>query len=186
MAGPNIGEKVYATDAQRDAIHVAVIPLTAGDDHMRSGDSIRLSLEDPTVALGLGEYGNSIGVVDPFLDDYIKKGDRFWAFLTPGTVTGMQHKWQHPAFDDFKEPSGESELWLRQFADKWNFNFSELISAGLEEEWSYVIAQGKDLHSESELDPGDADLFWRHLAEYTGHEAFSDEHKESMKWSCTC
>ena len=185
---PNIGEKILSvTTPERDAIHVAVIPLIAGEEYMQSGDKIRLSLENPEVAMS-GDYGNHIGVVDPFLEgSSLKIGDKFWAFLKPGTVTGMRHHWQHPSFEGFQLAANEHELWLRQFCDKWNFDFQELVEAGSETEssWRYVTARGHDLHSASELDPGDEHLFWMHLEAYTGQE-FTDDHKREMQWSCSC
>jgi len=183
-----LGELIVGP-AERDAIHVAVVPLVAGEE-LYSGSKFRLAFGSTQVALR-GDYndkdsGNpAIGVVDPFLGDlYIRKGQRFWGVLFPGTVTGMRHHWQHPAFDHPPKAGNEHELWLRQFADKWNFDFEELISAGKGDS-EYVVAQGVDCHSKNDLDDDEHTLFWHHLEAHVGKE-FDTEHRDNMGWSCSC
>jgi hypothetical protein len=188
MTEPRLGEFIEGSLPERDAVHVAIIPLIAGE-RLYPGQLFRLAYSQPTIALR--GSSNSVGVVDPFLradDVAIEKGVQFWGLLFPGTVTGMRHHWQHPAFDTPSEPMNSSELWLRQFADKWNIDFAELIRAGVGEEepdWRYVTAKGIDLHSSRDLDTHDEELFWQHLASYTG-KTFTKQHQEALKWSCSC
>ncbi len=82
-------------DDYRDAVHVAVIPAVAGE-HL-----------DPGMRVGPGRDGmyvecvngvDLVGLVDPFLPNAVKRSERFWLFLYPGTVTSLRHHWQHPAF----------------------------------------------------------------------------------------
>ena len=193
MTEPNIGEKILSADVvsdgkmpERDAIHVAVIPLMAGESYMRSGEKVRLSLESHNVAMN-GDYGNHIGVIDPFMEgSSLNEGDWFWCFLKPGTVTGMRHHWQHPSFEGFEPPTNDHELWLRQFCDKWNFNFQELIEEGIGSASScgWVTAKGHDLHSGAELGE-DLELFWMHLEGYTGKE-IPDDRRQNLEWDCSC
>jgi hypothetical protein len=191
MTEPNIGEKILSADVvsdgkmpERDAIHVAVIPLMAGESYMRSGENVRLSLESHKVAMN-GDYGNHIGVIDPFMEgSSLNEGDWFWCFLKPGTVTGMRHHWQHPSFEGFELPSNDHELWLRQFCDRWNFEFQDLIEEGTSSGYGYITARGRDLHGASDLGE-DEGLFWMHLEGYVGKE-FDDDHKQRLEWSCSC
>jgi hypothetical protein len=92
---PQLGQLINNGDRRRDAIHIAVAPVTAAK---------RLS---PGWHVGLIEPGNlelvapsesNIGVVDPFLTQDVEPGQRFWLFLYPGTITGLRHVWSHPAF----------------------------------------------------------------------------------------
>ena len=102
--------------AGRDAVHVAVIPLTA---------SVVLLPGSRVNAEGL-PLAPFVGIVDPFLDCVVKPGERFWLWLMPGTVTGIRHHWAHPAFPVSeaeranKAEAAESEAWLRKYAEGFN------------------------------------------------------------------
>lgn len=186
MSEPVLGSIIEeGVTANRDAIHIAVVPLTAGE-YLHRGVEFKLSKVDPTVALN-GEYDDyTVGIVDPFLKaTHINKGERFWGYLRPNTVTGMRHHWEHPDFDNHVEITEDHEKWLRLFCEEWNFNFDELIDAGTSEGgYRYVVAHGEDLHGASELGE-DLALFWEHLEAYTG-KRFTEGHKDEMEWSCSC
>lgn len=42
--------------------------------------------------------GPGIGVVDPWLLEPVKTGERFWLLVNPGAVAELHHEWEHPAF----------------------------------------------------------------------------------------
>lgn len=93
---PNIGEQPEI-DARRDAVHIAVAPVIAGvpldpGDHVWLGDN----------SAAYKDYGQktdaTVGVVDPFCNRVVMKGERFWLFLYPNTITNLRHVWSHPAF----------------------------------------------------------------------------------------
>jgi hypothetical protein len=96
MDGVKLGQLVPDDVFARDAVHVAVIPM---------------------VALRVLEPGQRMvhGIVDPFLPKPVQPGQRFYLFLFPGTVTGMTHAWQHPAFPAEPEPApkrrSEADVW---------------------------------------------------------------------------
>lgn len=169
--------KLIEGEQHRDAIHVAIAPVVAAE---------RLA---PGWHIGLNEAGKAsalaapIGIVDPFLKESVGAGAQFWMMLYPGTITGLRHEWTHHAFEAPKSVD-ESAMWLRVFASKWNFNYREMIRAAQEED-GYVVAGGIDLHSASELDPGDEGRFWEHIQIVTG-KSFSHEHREKFSWSCSC
>lgn len=177
--------KLIEGEAERDAVHVAVVPLIASCD-LYPGCSFKLKVGSHTEAVETDRPSDAIGIVDPFLTDYVKRGKKFWGFLFPNTVTGMRHHWEHPAFGPLPTYS-ESELWLRQFAERWNFDFDQLIEAGVGPADMigdrYVVAHGRNC---SRYDLGeDYELFWKHLEKYIGKK-FSKSHREKMSWSCSC
>lgn len=89
---PKIGRLIEEGDnARRDAVHVAVAPVTAGEDllpgqHVSHANGVAHS------------SGDWIGIVDPYLTEIVREGQRFYLFLYPGTVTSLRHVWAHPAF----------------------------------------------------------------------------------------
>lgn len=100
---PILGRTIQPGDnARRDAIHVAVAPVTAAED-LKPGTRVALN------AVGQAhepvDPNAVIGIVDPFLPRYgVKAGEQFWLCLLPRTVTSLRHVWTHPAFDNTAKP----------------------------------------------------------------------------------
>lgn len=93
--GPTIGKIITNGDHRRDAIHVAVAPVTAAC-RLNPGEHVGLvGVED--LAGPCGEH--NIGIVDPFLRKSVERNERFWLFLYPESITGLRHVWKHPAFN---------------------------------------------------------------------------------------
>lgn len=91
--GQLIGEGV---ERHRDAVHIAVAPVVAGES-LRPGERVSFDSNGEAV----GDEAFSIGIVDPFLADrVVVKGQRFWLYLYPGSITSLRHDWTHPAFRD--------------------------------------------------------------------------------------
>ncbi len=88
-----IGKLLDPHDNHRDAIHIAVAPVTAAC-FLRAGE--RVGLDES--GLGTMYCDELIGIVDPFLLKVVHPGERFYLFLLPGTITSLRHTWAHPAF----------------------------------------------------------------------------------------
>lgn len=88
---PKLGEPPPA-DARRDAIHIALAPVTAGAT-LKPGQ--RVGLIDPQT---VGPQEPYVGIIDPYLTKSVKKGETCWLCLFPYTVTSLRHEWEHPAF----------------------------------------------------------------------------------------
>lgn len=98
---PKVGQLVPDGERRRDAIHVAVVPATL---HRHS------SAAKPGEHVGIAEFLQGepicdswevrefIGVIDPFLKEKVRPGQRFWLFLYPESITSLRHYWTHPVF----------------------------------------------------------------------------------------
>jgi len=118
---------------QRDAVHMAIVPMEAGE-RLQAGLHVGLLdgkavITDARRVLRRGL--KAVGIVDPFLTVDVQKGDKFWLFLYPGSITSLRHDWTHPAFgavEGTQEFSAKqlSETWLRDFCDREGINYSYL------------------------------------------------------------
>lgn len=97
-----VGKLIDDEVTKRDAVHVAVMAVTADSD-LQPGQRVCLSASGDYAKRSLNEKG-VIGIVDPFLRDTVYKGDRFWLFLLPNTVTSLRHVWTHPKVPDEDQP----------------------------------------------------------------------------------
>ena len=85
---------VISPAEKRDAIHIAVEPVKSYGV-LKPGDHVG--------RLPCGRYGPSdkpVGIVDPFLDVFLKRDDMFWLLVYPRQIKSLRHVWSHPAFPD--------------------------------------------------------------------------------------
>lgn len=119
-----IGELI-TTHRERDAIHVAVVPVVAACD-MNPGQKVALTPDGKVEPSKL-----PIGVIDPFMSSAIPAGRVCWLFLNPGSITSLRHDWTHPAFDRNREQN-ESKMWIENYAAAYGISFDQMISAAKE------------------------------------------------------
>lgn len=180
----------------RDAIHVAILPIIAGA-RLHRGEPFRIKRGTKNIALS-GEYNgkystqnrnlsSAVGIIDPYLSTFaVQEGEACYGFMYPNTITGLHHHWEHPIVDsgDSEREINEHEQWLIGFAEDWNFDYDQLIDAATGNS-NYVVALGIDLHSADDLGAGVEQEFWEHIEGLTGKE-ISESHKKDMVWSCSC
>lgn len=186
MQNTEVGKLLDET-ARRDAIHIAVAPVTA-NERLSPGQLVGYS---EGVVSSLPPH---IGIVDPFLKGAVMPGDRFYIFLNPNTITSLRHEWVHPAFPEFVPVSvlpfdkEASEAWLRNFCDQNDRpgydTLMEIIingesGSGYNRSYldgDYIHIGGSDAHGEIPLE------FWIHAEIVTGKK-FKNK---ATFFSCSC
>lgn len=124
----NIGQ-IITTPQQRDAIHVAVVPVIAGQ-MLYPGEHVGLIKGEAWSTLKDKKPGLvSIGIVDPFLKANVAPKESFWLFLYPGTVTDLRHAWTHPAFQPLN-PMYEASIGIvKTLTARLEFDYEKFMAA---------------------------------------------------------
>ena len=139
MADPQFGRLVPADfPDERDAIHIATAAVFATED-LNPGDHVGFVTKDND-KMGRSEIA-PLGIVDPFLPKPVKKGERFWVFLYPGTIQSLRHNWSHPSFDVRQQLIRAIE---ETPAKKRMKAFATSLSYGGEVEWMPPLHVRKD------------------------------------------
>lgn len=172
---------IHTREEKRDAIHLAVMPAEAAET-LEPGAHVRL-------VKGLAVSATSrtgIGIVDPFLTDYVRAGQRFWLVIYPRKINSLRHVWSHPDIPDelgaeapvVPAKSKElSEKWLRDFCARSDCpGYEEVLGAAVQCEDEYLHFNGNDAHGE--IPPE----FWDHVEVVTGRKM---EHRATY-FSCSC
>jgi hypothetical protein len=173
---------IIDVDQRRDAIHLAVDPVEAGEKLYPAQD-IGLS---GGKAWAAGTAIKPLGVVDPFLKTPVFPGQRFWLVIYPRKINSLRHVWSHPDIPDVPEllpPLSKvafSEAWLRDYISKAGCpGYDETIHGAIdaaENGEDYVFFSGRDAHGEIPKE------FWDHLEVLTGRKfAF-----RPTGFSCSC
>lgn len=179
---PNIGKVLAAEEVSKDAIHVAVAPVIAAID-LYPAQHIGLNIDGQA-----GVVQTPIGIVDPFLKNKVFKGESFYMFLYPNTITSLRHVWIHPAFD--KQVSTPKELTPVQLSEKWirdyaesdcdRLSYEELMDAARDyAERGEYLCQGDRFES-----MGVCDEFWDHYEIVTGKAV--PENDRGGIFTCSC
>jgi len=169
--------KLLAGDAKRDAIHVAVAPMTA-NERLSPGQHIGLIGSD-----WAGHSEAPIGIVDPFLQEDVKPGERFYMFLYPGSITSLRHEWIHPAFvGAMFTAEAESQKWIESFAEELNQPYNDLLEAANlwvdSEEYTY-----DNTETYKNVDQNKWPMFWEHYTIVTGKKA---KDPNDTFFTCSC
>lgn len=174
--------------AKRDAIHLAIDPVFAGE---QLAPGTRVIVHNRVARKAIP--GFEIGIVDPFLTRDVVPGERFWLVILPRTIQSLRHVWSHPCLPDepSAEPSGEngeiehmrkqSENWLRGFCERSACPDYEYVISEIAESCAYFkpegsLSLGRD--AQGEIPPE----FWDHVEIVLGRSIPN----RPTYFSCSC
>lgn len=185
--------KLLDSPQERDAIHIAIAPVTA-TEKLYPGQGIDFARH--LAPNGVRKSDAPHGIVDPFLTQPVFPGERFWMFMMPGSITSLRHAWTHPAFVNEKPLQAEipayddvgpltvvqerSSRWIRDFADQYDIDYDDLIEAANEYVRSGQYFSRGDL-LEGAMVP---DEFWPHFENVTCQVV--EDGKRGSFFSCSC
>lgn len=194
MSNQNPLGKLAKEGAVRDAVHVPIYPLEAGEK-LSAKDDIVIGKDGRAYLCAVGDQAT--GIADPFLkvrSAIINEGDWFYICLYPNTVTGMVHHWAHPDFDN-KTPDvpvhpeiKKAKEWLTYAAahieDHYGVCTFERLMDKARDEWlgeDYATAgfnSAMDFMNDNHVE------FWRNYDIYTGGVNVNESHPTSFGCSC--
>lgn len=164
----------------RDAIHIAMSPEVAGE-RLLPGQHVGIDNGEERVVVSCL---NPVGIVDPLLKDIVEKGQKFWLWVYPNTVTGMRHHWQHPDFEEeLREDYNKADAvsWVQDYCKSLGVEYDELMSHA-------KVYLGSHYHywSEGSLFDGEClpDVFWDKYEIITGTTVKDDD--RGSFFSCSC
>lgn len=172
------------TEGGRDAIHLAVEPVVAGE---RLYPSAHIGVKNGKAYHNTDKlYAHCdkfLGIVDPFLLSPVEIGDRFWLIVYPRQITSLRHVWEHPDFDkklkDIESEFHTSQKWIEDFAESHGLTYERVISVADENaNGGYeTISLGQ---SETQV-PAE---FWDHYQVVRGKVV--EEANKGSFFSCAC
>jgi hypothetical protein len=182
-----LGQLIWTDFYERDSVHVAVIPVIAGEE-LKPGQ--RVCLKANTTDTVVADTGEPVGIVDPFLspESQVKAEQKFWLFLFPGSILDLRHHWRHAAFDRAKCTEAERQesiAWLTKLADRDRQDYNELVS-----HVNFFIDFGdkyiqQDSESLRDTVYENSDLFWDHFERATG-QLVSKKVRGDSPFCCSC
>lgn len=151
--------KIHAEAHPRDAVHIAVAPVIAGEV-LAPGQHVGIiGRDDDSETFVVGRHEKPIGIVDPFIEGVVLPRQHCFLFLYPGSITSLRHEWAHPAFQATAKPqpvpAASDEEWPHETTkptsplsaaipdqDEWPYNCPACATDVQEEsrEWIKVFA----------------------------------------------
>lgn len=171
---------------ERDAIHIAVAPVVAAMP-MNPGDHIGFTGTKNEVSVNHGSHLSlAVGIVDPFLEYVVEKGQKFYMFLYPNTITSLTHKWTHPAFDtgmlEEEDSKATAEHWIAEFAAEMDQTYRRLMKAAdLWVQYGEFTSDNQEMYKD--VDPTKWPIFWKHFETLTG---LRPKHDDDTFFTCSC
>lgn len=181
---------------ERDAIHIAVVPVKAGAK-LAPGTKVKLQNTVDPIVVAAGKRHPSVGVIDPYLDAPVQAGQQCWLYLNPGSITSLRHAWSHPAFPmamvltDAERAKSEQVTNMLLGDRQKSIDFMTELASDLGMSFEAFMSQLEEcLESGDSFSTGDnqvdvPDDMWKHYEVITGKQ-LEEKVRENFWFSCAC
>lgn len=200
--------KPITEDIKRDAVHIAVAPVTCGQILM-PGEHVGWMDKDHT---RVARVAPRIGIIDPFLAQPTRPDQRVFLFLYPATIQSLRHVWTHADFPDegavFQRSPVEvvaatdvektrAEQWIREWLGTSDcpFDYEDTLKMAIGEivpsidpdaygpcayknDGEYILSIGRDAYGDIPSD------FWENAEIVTGQRI--PDYKRAIGFRCSC
>lgn len=172
----SVGQLIFDHRTERDAVHVAIIPVSSMVS-LQPGQHVGLiDLERMLV----GPSPNPIGIVDPFLRSAVQCHNKFHLFLYPESIINLRHHWIHPAF--ISKDSAKKEV--TEFARRMKRSYEQLMEDAHE-----FLDRGFRVIDNTQNYDGTTGAewrqFWLNYCALTG-ETIPEEDLNDCPYCCAC
>ncbi len=173
-----LGTIIDINKEKRDAIHLGVEPIIAGED-LKPGDHVGIASNGKAMKADLKYTLSSVkpvGIVDPFITKRggIKAGEAFWLIVYPRQITSLRHVWEHPDFKDSQETATKVEyitvLPEQAFKAKLLIGDPECVKANqdMEDEASRLNTNLEELLSHANQWEQGSEEYWTQGGDFDG------------------
>lgn len=186
-----LGTIITDKEVGRDAIHLACLPVVAGDDILLPGDHIGILNGKASV-----HAPKKVGIVDPFIQGRVTKDEKFLLVIYPRTIESLRHVWSHPDVPDeatavapqlpdpsvMSDTAAEEELdrFAREYLDSGSDSLDILID-GMDN--GYLIDGGNfEGRGRAEIPT----RIWELFEVYMGRPARRADRQGEVYFSCSC
>ena len=181
MSDIQFGKIIYGYQ-QRDAVHVAVTPVEAGEA-IDPGKWCYLK-DGKAYPHTYWRDGERVGFADPCLSERVKQGETFWLWLKPGSITSLRHNWTHPLLPEQPPTSEQKQAAMKRMGEIGQhiggFSAEEMV------EYYIDVANGRGGCLPNDIDNYDApDDFWE-IGELITGLVVAPAKKKDHYFRCSC
>ena len=166
---------VHKTIEGRDAVHLALYQVTLGQNISGWNKARKLTVKENGRAYKYNEHNKNevaYGILDPFISQDLKVGDKVWMVLFPGMIKSFHHVWNHDLFPETPKedpiqsnvkPEQKDYIVIENIASQLEITFDQLVEKAID-----YLEQGEYHYGRDEVECVYlSDDFWFEFHQYT-------------------
>lgn len=139
---------IHEYNEHRDAIHLGVEPIEAGES-LKASVHIGIGSDGKAYSITKNPDIKPVGIVDPFLSVTVKKGERFWLVVYPRAITSLRHVWEHPDFPPELATVSATDVGNLNPTEQQMWEANAMVGTPIGEAWNYIKQFADELTNNS-------------------------------------